>query len=119
MTSEKIIRDVRAECPCADILYCPLEKLVAGMSARLLEQHKCVERMKWLCSQIEGDDIGWECAYKKWVDEGYAALFARVYQEGMLHDEIFVKILCQRNLNSNLKPLGIEKRQGQQVAQCA
>ncbi len=86
-----IIRQMRTQCPCAGIAYCPLEPLVR-LSERILIQHKCVEAFKWERGQIVGVDIGWSKAYELWAEEGFAAQFAEVYRAGISAEEVMKKI---------------------------
>jgi hypothetical protein len=97
MTIENTIKDLRSECQCEHIEYCPLYELVRHSSSRLISQHKCVEKLKYLESKKTGYDIGWTQAYIMWVDLGYAKAFAEVYKEGMMHNEIYEKMLEKLN----------------------
>jgi len=81
-----MIRQIRAQCPCADIDYCPLEPLL-HLSERMLIQHKCVEVFKYKRSQTDGKDIGWPTAYDLWVGEGFAKRFAEIYNDGTSAEE--------------------------------
>jgi len=83
-----ITRQIRAQCPCAGIDYCPLEPLL-HLSERMLIQHKCVEAFKWIRSQPAGTDIGWSKAYELWVEEGVAKRFAELYHDGISAEKIW------------------------------
>ena len=87
MADKNIILDTRENCECKNIKYCPLEKLVERMPARLFEQHKCIEVLKW-DKQLPDNDIGWKRAYEIWVEGGYAKAFGDIYQDGMKHKEL-------------------------------
>ena len=70
--------------------YCLL-KLFFEMSSgskRLIMQLKLVEIKKWEWSEKDGD-IGWEDALRKWVDEGYAKIFADLYDEDLHIDTLY------------------------------
>ena len=98
----EIIQDIRKNCPCENIGYCPLEGIIKNHSSRFLEQYKCIEAFKYNESKKIGRDIGKKEAYMLWVEKGYALAFADVYQEGMKHEEIYQKIL--EKLGQAVKP---------------
>ena len=83
-----IITDMRADCPCCQIAYCPMAEFIRHMPERTLVQHKCVEVYKWRLGQEQGRDIGWDEAYQLWADSGCAAQFAAAWHPGMSHDEV-------------------------------
>jgi flagellar biosynthesis/type III secretory pathway protein FliH len=95
MPHKEILRDLRSECPCENLDYCPLEAIVETTQGndRFLEQHKCIEIFKFLESRKDGKDIGWNESYARWCREGYAKAFAEVYQEGMKHKELYQGII--------------------------
>jgi hypothetical protein len=89
--SRRIVEDICSDCcPCPDG-YCTLREVVlnSAMNNRFLEQIKLVEMFKYERSQRMEEDIGWEQALKLWCDEGYAARFAEVYEDGMTHNELY------------------------------
>jgi hypothetical protein len=83
----KIIDDIRADCPCSGVAYCPLEEFARHLPARTLVQHKCIEHLKYTRSTQVGRDIGWERAYEEWIRDGYAARFANIWRPDLLHNE--------------------------------
>ena len=91
MAAKDIILDIRENCECRKIKYCPLEKFVERMPARLFEQHKCIEILKW-DKQLSDNDEGWRKAYEIWVEEGYAKAFGDVYLDGMKHKELISEV---------------------------
>ena len=93
MAKKEIINDIRSDCPCNNIKYCPLESLVKGFSDRLFEQHKCIEMLRWVISEQENREITEKESCVIWVEKGYAKAFSEIYQDGMLHEEIFKQIL--------------------------
>lgn len=86
------VAELRDNCPCSAIAYCPLEEFIRHLPERTLTQHKCVEILKWQISLNCGHDIGWQKAYQIWVDSGRAAQFAAIWREGMFADAIIKKI---------------------------
>lgn len=92
MEKPEVMKDMRSDCPCEDIQYCPLEALLRTMPTRTLEQHKLVEKYKYILSEDCGRDVGWDFAYMMWADNGYASRFGQIYKDGMLHDELWQKI---------------------------
>lgn len=94
MPHKEILEDLREDCDCHNIKYCPLEVLLLTNKGndRLFEQHKIVEIFKFEQSKLEGKDIGWEESYQRYVKIGMARLFAEIYKSGMKHREIYKKI---------------------------
>jgi hypothetical protein len=76
MATRKALKDLRTECHCENEAYCPLEALLRTLDDRVVEQHKLVEFWKY---SILKEDISWDEAYRRWVNEGYAERFARAY----------------------------------------
>jgi len=91
MPTKDIILDMRENCECRNIKYCPLEKFVERMSARFFEQHKCIEVFKW-DKQLPDNDEGWRKAYEIWAEKEYAKAFGEVYQDGMKHKELISEV---------------------------
>lgn len=83
-----IIEEIRADCPCCKIAYCPLAEFARHIPERTLVQHKCVEIYKWNLSQQQIRPIGWKEAYLCWAESGLAAKFARFWHPGMNHNQI-------------------------------
>jgi hypothetical protein len=81
MASKKTIKQLREGCDCSNTKYCPLEILLLAQGDRLLLQHKLVEIYKFSESKIDNRDIGWDEAYKRWVNKGYAEIFSKVYED--------------------------------------
>jgi hypothetical protein len=92
MTTEKVLKDIRADCQCQNNEYCPLEVLVRA-NERVCEQHKVIEVYRWQKNKTRDTKMTWEEAYDSFSSEGYAKKFAEVYQEGMLHYELATKTL--------------------------
>lgn len=89
MTKKTVIEDIVSdEC---DGRFCILKEIVAhsGLREYILEQYKCLEIYKWEESKREGKDIGWDETINRWVNEGYAARYSNVYQEGLSFKELY------------------------------
>lgn len=91
MTSKNIIKDLRSECQCENIEYCPCAELIRS-SERLILQHKLVEKLKYIESKKAGKDIGWTKSYELWCDEGYAKKFSEIWKEEISYTEILKQI---------------------------
>lgn len=77
--------------------YCTLKEIIkhSGLSDKALEQLKCVEMFKWQESMREGKDIGWTESHKRWVEFGYATIFAEVYKDGMTNKNLYAMIMSE------------------------
>lgn len=77
--------------------YCFLKELIIeiGTSERLLLQLKCVEKFKYEESERQKMDIGWQQAWLKWIEIGYAARFSEFYSDNpyISFKEIYRKIV--------------------------
>ena len=82
-----ITRQMRAQCPCASIDYCPLEPFVHS-SERMLIQCKCMEVFKYKRSETAGKDLGRPKASALWVEEGFAKRFSEIYHDGISVEEV-------------------------------
>lgn len=92
------------ECSCATCKesYCFLKELIIvthKYDHRTIFQLKLIEIFKYLESEKDKQDIGWDEALLRWVDQGYAASFATYYnplqnpeQIKMTPVEIFAKV---------------------------
>lgn len=72
--------------------YCILKQILLHTQhpdARIMVQIKCVDKFKYEESEKEGKDIGWEMAFNRWVDGGYAAAFATTYDEDLSFTKIY------------------------------
>lgn len=95
--NEKKMRDLLgAICEhCSNDGYCILKEITIanGTSERMLVQMKCVEIFKLVESRAQNRDIGWKTAWNLWVERGYAARFAQVFDnnEDMSYKQIYEK----------------------------
>lgn len=72
--------------------YCILKELILRLhhpDARATIQIKCVDKFKYEQSAIVDQDIGWQNAFNRWVDEGYAAAYAAVWDEDKTFQEVY------------------------------
>lgn len=87
MNKHKLIQDIRGECECEQCEYCPLEVLI-HTEPRILEQHKMVEKYKFIISQRENKEVTWDDAYISWVNSGMAKRFSDIYNPELNHNEL-------------------------------
>jgi hypothetical protein len=94
MVSIDTIKKMRQECACQDIEYCPLQELAIhfNSSDRLFTQHKCVEKFKMIESKKAKRELDWKQAYMQWVSDGYAKIFAEIYNDGIKLPELYKKL---------------------------
>ena len=85
--------DITAD-DCPHNEYCILKEMIhsSGLTNRTVEQYKCYVMLRYDFNVQNKTDISTEEAALKWVREGYAKEFAKIYQEGMDHNEIYFKI---------------------------
>ena len=93
MATPKVLRDMRTDCSCEKADYCPLEAMLMSQRDYILEQHKLVEFFKLIESQREGKDIGWEQAYLRWNDQGFASKYRQVYSEDKTYRQMRKELL--------------------------
>jgi hypothetical protein len=91
MPTIKTIVEMRQDCECEHIKYCPLQELVLhfNSSDRLFTQHKCVEKFRVIESEKIKRELSWKDAYIEWVNSGYAQTFAEQYKEGIKLTELY------------------------------
>jgi len=72
--------------------YCILKELLllAPKDTRLLMQIKMIEKLKYIESEKDKKDIGWEEATKRWVESGKAKKFSDIW-----HPDIKIKELSK------------------------
>ncbi len=87
---KKILEDLTKDCPCKG-QWCFLMELASHMGERQAAQLRLIYDYKYMKSKEEGVDIGNERAAKEFI-VNYAKRFAEVYQEGMIHEELFKKV---------------------------
>ena len=90
-TREKIRVMINEVACCPKNHYCTLKEILcrAPRQAREILQIKCVEKFKYERSEREQREIDWPEAFDVWIDEGYAAVFARVFQEGIPFADVY------------------------------
>ncbi len=86
--AKKVIRDLREDCACAKLDYCPMAAWVENEPEKFLEQHKMVEAFKWEESKIEGREVPWKESYRRWMGRGLVARFMSVYSPKKTHEQI-------------------------------
>ena len=75
--------------------YCFLKWVIGEMrsSPRLLLQLKLIEIMKWELSEAADHDIGGNEAAEKWVTEGYAEVFADLFDEEATPRKLYKEVV--------------------------
>jgi hypothetical protein len=89
-----ITNEITETCDCNGG-YCFWRQLVESQhpSLRLLIQLECIEKFKYIRSEQENKDIGSSAAAMEWVEQGYAKVFADVFNEDLSIKEIFKKTM--------------------------
>ena len=92
----EICKEIAGECDCHGG-YCFFKHMVEHQhpQIRTLVQCKILEKQKWIWSQEQHDDIGWNGAWMKWAEEGYAKTFADLYNEDDSISTLHKKILAR------------------------
>ena len=81
MATNKVLKDMRDECECEKIKYCPLEAMLLSQRDYILEQHKLVEYAKYVWSERDKREWTWAETYDAWVVLGYAGKYREVYSD--------------------------------------
>lgn len=71
--------------------YCIFKEFLVSQkpSRRMLVQLACIDKLKFIKSQEAGKDVGWDIAFRAWIDEGHAERFSKVYDESKSIKNIF------------------------------
>lgn len=87
---KETIEDLVKESPCKGNGWCFFRELVSsfGMDDRMAEQSRLIYDYKFLESQRVGYDIGIKRAAMEFIERGYAEKYAKVWHDGMTHDEL-------------------------------
>jgi hypothetical protein len=90
--AQKVNEVVDCYCPNK---WCLLKEILISKHTdpRFLMQFKCIEHLKFEESQSQGHDIGWNGAIGKWIDDGYAKSYDKLYDENLTAEQIYNKIL--------------------------
>lgn len=98
---KSLINDICRNQPCQHgAEYCILKEIVlhdAKYSDRLLIQFACVNKFKYELSQELGEDVGWNGAWAKWVEAGFAAKFGKLYSGETSFETIYAKIMAEKS----------------------
>ena len=87
---KQLINECEENCPNKEG-YCFAKEFLIhsiGQDPRTLIQIKLIEKFKFERSRELEKDIGWDGAFKDWIEMGYAAKFAKLYDE----EKSFVKL---------------------------
>ena len=80
---KKLIEEFEDTCPNKEI-YCFAKEFLLhsiGQDPRTFIQVKLIEKYKFELSRNANKDVGWDGAFKNWIELGYAAKFAKLYDE--------------------------------------
>ena len=108
MPHKEILESICSECCPHPEGYCILKEILlrGGIQDRSLFQVKVIEIYKWEKSQVAGEDIGWQAAHMKFVEEGYAELFSTFYHPDKTPRGIYTKMKEEKEKrNGQLSPL--------------
>lgn len=81
---------------CPSDKYCILKEIIIythKFEPRFLIQLKCIEIFKYEESEKLQKALDWDQAFLKWVEDGYAKIFADVYNEKANPRQLYKKIL--------------------------
>ena len=95
MASKKVLHEVREDCECEKIKYCPLEAMLTSVKDRVVEQHKLVEFAKYEWNKLEKIEMSWDEAYNRWITLGYAKHFAEIYSPEKSYHEMRMEMFRQ------------------------
>lgn len=86
----RLLEDIGSDY-CKTGCYCIFKEFLIAShpSRRMLIQLKMVDRIKYEKSEKAGKDIGWDGAFKIWMDEKYADKFALVYADDKSPKDIY------------------------------
>ena len=79
---KKILDDIT--CDSCGNSYCILKELLLRVqhpSPRTTIQIKCMDKFKFEQSVIDGKDIGWPEAIERWIKDGYATAYSKVWSD--------------------------------------
>ena len=102
---EEILEDLLKDSPCAKNGLCGSwcfirELMLSRVDDRTGEQLRLVYDYKYEQSEKEGKDIGKERAMQEFIMQ-YAIKFAEVYEEGMMHDELYEKVFGKKRMHTD------------------
>ena len=85
---------------CEPKRYCILKEFLVSLhpSPRMMIQLKCLDKFKMEESKKEDKDIGWTATVERWIEKGYAASFAKLYDED---EDISVLVLYKKIVRAN------------------
>lgn len=100
MTMNTVLTDaeykkILAACVDCKVEYCFFRAFLEHQhpSEKLIFQLKCLEILKYELSVEANKDVGWQYAAEKWVELGYAAAFAKVYDVYQSPREVYGKAI--------------------------
>ncbi len=75
--------------------YCTLKEILlrSHRDTRTLVQIRCIEKFKYERSEQAKRDIGWTEAFERWIDEGRAAAFSRLFRDDVRIGELYQQIM--------------------------
>jgi len=92
---KSLISEIVDTCPNKDG-YCFVKEFLShsiGQDPRTLIQIKLIEKFKFERSRDSNKDIGWDGAFKDWIEMGYATKFAKLYDEEKSVVKLYKEIL--------------------------
>lgn len=94
MSNRTLIDDLCSGC-CSPNKYCTLKEILARAprDTRTMMQIKCIEKLKYERSKKDELDIGWDQAFRIWIDEGYAERFSRLFCDGIGLSELYSRVM--------------------------
>jgi len=100
---KQLIDEFEDNCPNKGC-YCFAKEFLVhsiGQDPRTLIQIKLIERFKFEKSRELGKDIGWDGAFKDWIELGYATKFAKLYDEEKSVAKLYKEIREEETLTDS------------------
>lgn len=89
-----VLEEICDSCPRKEE-YCLLKEMIAhsGINDKTAIQFKLVEKFKYEESERQQRNIGWQDAWKLWVERGYAKQFTTSYHWSKPYKRLYREIM--------------------------
>jgi hypothetical protein len=91
---KQLIDEIVDNCPNKNG-YCTIKEILlhVGQEPRTLIQIKLIEKFKFEKSRELSKDIGWDGAFKDWIELKYAQKFSKLYDEEKSVSQLYKEIM--------------------------